>query len=171
MKKQHFYAALCCTVLVAACEKDEPVQSDNTMPADAPTLYVLNEGVNGTGSTLSYGNSVNRTLTLDYFVAQNKRALGDGANDMKRYGGKLYCVMTTSSTVEVMDAASGISLRQIALKANDGAPRQPRSIAFWQGKAYVCSFDNTVVRIDTASLEVEASVSVGRNPDDICAAA
>jgi YVTN family beta-propeller protein len=35
----------------------------------------------------------------------------------------------------------------------------------------VCSFDNTVVRIDTASLEVEASVSVGRNPDDICAAA
>jgi DNA-binding beta-propeller fold protein YncE len=171
MKKKLFYAALCCAVLAAACEKDEPAQIEEKVPVAASEFYVLNEGVNGQSSTLSYYSDADSTLRLDYFVLQNSRALGDGANDLKRYGSKLYCVLTTSSRVEVMDAKSGKSLRQIELKANDGAPRQPRSIAFWQDKAYVCSWDNTVVRIDTASLNVEGEVTVGRNPDDICAAA
>ena len=46
--------------------------------------------------------------------------------------------------------------------------RQPRYIDFYDGKAYVCSFDGTVARIDTASLEIEKVVTCGKNPDGIC---
>ena len=51
---------------------------------------------------------------------------------------------------------------------DNGSSRQPRSIAFDKDKAYVCSFDGTVARIDTTSLEIEAIITAGRNPDDIC---
>jgi DNA-binding beta-propeller fold protein YncE len=69
-----------------------------------------------------------------------------------------------------MDAATAISIRQISLTADNGSGRQPRQITFHKNKAYVCSFDGTVVRIDTASLVVEAIVECGRNPDGICVA-
>ena len=50
----------------------------------------------------------------------------------------------------------------------NGSSRQPRYIAFHKDKAYVCSFDGTVARIDTTSLEIEEYATVGRNPDGIC---
>ena len=50
----------------------------------------------------------------------------------------------------------------------NGNPREPRYIAFHKEKAYVCSYDGTVARIDTASLAIDAMTTVGRNPDGIC---
>ena len=47
---------------------------------------------------------------------------------------------------------------------------QPRSIAAYQDKIYVCCYDGTVCRIDTATLSIEKSIKVGRNPDDIAIA-
>jgi len=46
--------------------------------------------------------------------------------------------------------------------------RQPRYIDFHGGKAYVCSFDGTLAKIDTTTLQVEKLVNCGRNPDGIC---
>lgn len=51
---------------------------------------------------------------------------------------------------------------------DNGSSRQPRAIAFDKDKAYVCSYDGTVARIDTTSLEIEEIVTVGRNAEDIC---
>ena len=94
--------------------------------------------------------------------------MGDTANDMDIYGGKLYVVVNVSSTVEVIDLHTGLSVGQVSFVAEDGSSRQPRAVAFDGGKAYVCSYDGTVARIDTASLQVEALAEVGRNPEDLC---
>ena len=51
---------------------------------------------------------------------------------------------------------------------DNGSSRQPRAITFDSGKAYVCSYDGTVARIDTASLEIDGVAEVGRNPEDLC---
>jgi DNA-binding beta-propeller fold protein YncE len=112
----------------------------------------------------------NKKTYDDIFLLQNKRGLGDIPVDLKIYGSKMYCVVNGSNTVEVMDATTAISIRQISLTADNGIGRQPRQITFHKNKAYVCSFDGTVVRIDTTSLAVEAIVECGRNPDGICVA-
>ncbi len=39
---------------------------------------------------------------------------------------------------------------------------------FIKNKAYVCSYDGTVARIDTTSLSIDVITTVGRNPDNIC---
>lgn len=44
---------------------------------------------------------------------------------------------------------------------------QPRYLAADDGKVYVSYYDGYVARIDTATLEVDAMVKVGRNPEQI----
>ena len=121
-------------------------------------------------STLSCIDFDSRTITSNYFDSINGRGLGDTANDMKLYGSKIWIVVNVSSQVEVVDARSGISMRRISFFTSLGEARQPRYIAFHQNKAYVCSFDGTVARIDTSSLAIEAVTTCGRNPDGIAVA-
>ena len=100
-----------------------------------------------------------KDMNPDFFLSENKRGLGDTANDMKLYGSKLYIVVNVSSQIEVMDAATGKSLKQIPFFAENGTPRQPRYVAFADGNAYVCSFDGTLSRIDTTSLAVTGRIT------------
>ena len=53
----------------------------------------------------------------------------------------------------------------------NGVPSEPRYMTAHGGYVYVCCFDGTVQRIDTLTMEIDASVNVGRNPDGICYAA
>lgn len=132
-------------------------------------MYILNEGLfNLNNSTLARYSFQTRTCSYDYFRALNHRGLGDTANDMDIYGSKLYIVVNVSSTVEVVDLQTGLSIKQIPMLADNGSSRQPRAIAFEEGKAYVCSYDGTVARIDTTSLEIDGITEVGRNPEDLC---
>lgn len=133
-------------------------------------LYVLCDGnYSLNNSTLALFDAGAGRLVKDYFQSVAGRKLGDTGNDLQRYGDKVYIVVTASSQVEVLDARTGEPLKQIPL-FNGAVARQPRYIAFWDSKAYVCSFDGTVARIDTASLQVEAFTRVGRHPDGLAAA-
>lgn len=144
-----------------------PAQNEEV--AGTGALYILCDGnFSLNNSTLAVYDFDNQTFTGDFFQSKNGRKLGDSGNDMQRNGSKLYVIVNGSSQLEVMDARTGKSLRQIPF-FNGSTARQPRSIAFWANKAYVCSFDGSVARIDTASLEVEAFIEVGRNPDGITA--
>jgi len=134
-------------------------------------MYVLSEGLfNMNNSTLGLLNFENSTLNTNFFLYQNNRGLGDTGNDMKSYGGKLWIVVNVSSQVEVVDFKSGVSIKRIPFFSASNVARQPRYIAFSGSKAYVCSFDGTVARIDTTSLNIEAVTTVGRNPDGIAVA-
>ena len=145
----------------------EPMEPDLEMAA----IYVYCEGsYSASNSTIAYYDFDENTWDKDFFFTQNQRGLGASANDFQQYGSKLYCVVTSSNTLEVIDARTGTSIKKISFVNEHGVGRQPRYITFHKEKAYVCSFDNTVARIDTTSMEIEAYAICGRNPDGICVA-
>ena len=169
-----YFLFLLFLMIFPSCDdmKDQdPTQFGQVIEGETTKIMVLSEGLfNMNNSTLSMYNPSTGKIERDYFQAKNKRGLGDTANDMALYGGKLYVVVNVSSQLEVIDAESGKSLQQIPLFDENKIARQPRFITFYENKAYVCSFDGTVVRIDTASLKVDGVVYAGSNPDGISVA-
>ncbi|MDD3430638.1 MAG: hypothetical protein PHF38_01265 [Bacteroidales bacterium] len=159
--------------LITSCELEDQPESTGDLPGltegACRGLWILSEGLmNLNNSTLAYYSFEQKSLNKNMFRLQNKRGLGDTGNDMKAYGSKLYIVMSLSSQIEVLDLQSGLSIKRIPMFDENQRARQPRFIDFLDGKAYVCSFDGSLARIDTISLEVEAYVDCGRNPDGIC---
>lgn len=146
-----------------------PESNGDVFETGTAEMYILSEGLfNQNNSSLARYSFNRQRCTNNYFSANNQRGLGDTANDIAIYGNKIYVVVNVSSTVEVIDFPTGKSIRQISLLRDNGSSRQPRAIAFDKDKAYVCSYDGTVARIDTTSLEIEEIVTVGRNAEDIC---
>ena len=169
-KKIFYYlsllAALFITFTTACSDDDGPIDEEPEQGIEA--LLILSEGTWGSNeSTLSRYDIEMGEIIKDYFRAVNQRGLGDTGNDMIRYGSKIYIVVNGSSIVEVVDAVTGKSLRQIAMKQEDGSAKQPRQIASHDGKVYVTSFDDTVTRIDTVSLQIDGTVEVGLDPEGI----
>lgn len=161
--------------IVAACDdlEDKPYLTPDIVghptETDTEELYILCEGLfNQNNSTLARFSFKKQNLTKNYFRGINHRGLGDTANDLAIYGSKIYIIVNVSSTVEVLDFYTGESLRQISMQTEQGSPRQPRHIAFHKDKAYVCSYDGTISRIDTTSLAIDAITNAGRNPESIC---
>ena len=166
-----FIAILLSTTTSSCTKEPEP---DMEQPADTTTIvtgvYVLNEGIfNANNASLTRVNFEDSTVEKSCFFNANNRGLGDTGSDLAIYGSKMYIVVNVSSQVEVVDATTCKSLRQIPL-FDGNKPRQPRKITFYGSNAFVCSFDGTVAVIDTTSLEVTKFINVGRNPDGITAA-
>ena len=162
-------------LFLAGCDDMEdklPATSTSTdaiTDDDTAEIYILSEGLfNLNNSTLARYSFTSGTFLEDYFTTMNGRGLGDTANDMDIYGSKLYIVVNVSSTVEIVDIGTGLSLAQLSLTDETGSSRQPRAVAFDEGKAYVCSYDGTVARIDTTTMEIDAWATAGRNPEDLC---
>lgn len=157
-----------CAVCAVSCSDDEVKRET---PVVSTGAYVLSEGLFGlNNTTLTYYDFENRTAFTDFFLEVNDRGLGDTGNDLKAYGSKLYAVVNVSSQLEVMDLRSGTSIKKIPMFDEEETPRQPRYIAFHKGYAYVCSFDGTVGRLDTATLVFDKFIQAGRQPDGICVA-
>lgn len=161
------------SVLSGACNEPASRQPATRPGGDAssPTacVYVLCEGLYGMNNARLFSwNMRTGQVEQDAFSKANQRGLGDTGNDLLLYGGKLYVVMSGSNTVEVADAATLRSLRQIPFTNDAGVGRQPRYACAENGKVYVCCFDGSVCRLDTASLEIEATTRAGLNPDGLC---
>ncbi|NDP21932.1 MAG: YncE family protein [Paludibacter sp.] len=140
-------------------------------PSERGRLYLLSEGLfNMNNSTMGLIDFEKKTIQFDYFTTINGRGLGDTANDLKIYSNKLWVVVTVSSQVEVIDLNTGITIRRIEFFDQNKKARQPRFITFYENKAYVCSFDGTVTRIDITTLAIDGVVQCGRNPDGITVA-
>ena len=152
-------------LMILSCKPDPPQPEPEPQPDTyAKGLYILNEGLfQMNNSTLSYYDFTTGEFSENIFLDVNHRGLGDVGNDLKQYGSKLYIVVNNSNIVEVVDATTVQSLKTINLSG-----KQPRQVDFYEGKAYVSCFDGDVVRIDTATLEVDGTVHTGSNPDGIC---
>jgi hypothetical protein len=149
--------------------EDKEHKSNVVTETSVTGIYILSEGLfNLNNSTLAYYNFGEQTLNSDLFLSANGRGLGDTANDMRIYGSKLYIVVNVSSQLEVVDLATGRSIKQIPFFDDAGVARQPRYIDFDGSNAYVSSFDGTLTRIDTTSLNITGMVRCGRNPDRLC---
>jgi YVTN family beta-propeller protein len=172
MIKKFIYPALLFLFLFTSCKKEPgisvTVNTDTTYVSKG--IYVLNEGLfNLNNSTLTYYNFSDSATQTDYFDLQNGRKLGDTGNDIAIYGDKMFVIVNVSGQLEVVNPFTGKSIKQISF-FNGETSRQPRYIAFHENKAFVCSFDGTVAVIDTATLEIEKYITVGRNPDGIAVA-
>lgn len=157
------------SMLLLACKKDKPNEpAENFEVSDG--MVVLCEGLfQQNNSTLSFISNTNGVVDNDLFVSRTNRQLGDTGNDIAKYGGKVYIVVNVSSTIEVVDAKSFDPIKQILML--DGAiSKQPRSISFANGKAYVTCYDGYVDVIDTVSLTVTSRIAVGENPEGLAIA-
>jgi YVTN family beta-propeller protein len=150
------------TVFFACKEPKEETSDDLTFD-----ILILNEGLwNMNNSSITAYNIATKDRIGDYYKhANNNRSLGDMANDILVYGSKVYVVVNGSNQINVIDKKTGISIKQIS-----GTSSQPRCVTSHNGKVYACYFDGSVVKIDTATLQIEATIQVGRNPDGICTA-
>ena len=157
------------SLVLFACKKDKQ-QEPQTVDVFANGLMVLNEGLfQQNNASLSWINFSDDAVNNSIFEQKMNRQLGDTGNDIKRYGSKIYVVVNVSSTIEVFDAKTGISIAHILMNAN-GTPKQPRSIAFANGKGYVTCFDGFVDVIDTTTFSISQRIQVGLNPDHILSA-
>lgn len=130
----------------------------------AKGIYVLNEGSwNMNNSGITYYNLETQTIIEDVFRQVNHRGLGETANDLAVYGNKMYCAVSGSGLIEVMQISDCKSIKQISCIG-----KTPRKLAFHNGKAYVSCHSGEILKIDTASLEIENTWTAGRNPEGIC---
>jgi hypothetical protein len=152
-------------ILVGCKKKNSVFTADDS--ALQHGLLVLNEGLfNLNNASLSWIDLTTTKVTDDFFMQQTSRKLGDTGNDMLRYGDKIYVVVNVSSTIEVIHAKNGKSLKQISMQEN-GIAKQPRNLAYYGGNIFVSCFDGYVDVLDTSSLTLTKRIKVGDNPEQL----
>ncbi len=179
-------AAPCLAVLIlgSACRREEPiVPSTSTGVTDASAgpvrgFFLLNEGNMGSNkASLDYFDYSTGVYTRNIYAERNPgvvKELGDVGNDLGIYGSKLYAVVNCSHFVEVMDRRTARHIAQISVP-------NCRYIVFDRGYAYVSSYAGPVrtdpnarlgyvAKIDTATLQVVDTCTVGYQPEEMAVA-
>lgn len=160
--KKCYLLMMAAALVMCGCKKDNP-QPEPT-EAEIPA-YVLNEGTWGSNNAeISLLDLASGEINTHWFSEANGRGLGDVAQDLIHYGGKLYVTVYMSNTIEVIDPATGKSIKQI-----DMGERGPRYLTAAGNKVFVSCYDKSLVRIDTASLAIDATCRLsGMQPEQLC---
>ncbi|MCC8408047.1 YncE family protein [Mucilaginibacter sp. UR6-1] len=155
------------SLFAASCSKDD---ENPTSTSIGNGVFIVNQGsFNASNASLTFYNTDTKKVIADIFSAVNGSGLGSVANDAAIYGSKMYITVNVSSTLEIINPKDGKLIKHIDMK-NGSVNRQPRYVAFYKNKAYITSYDNTVAVLDTASLEIEKFITVGRNPEQMAIA-
>lgn len=153
-------------LVLFSCKKETKPSSHETH-ALSKGMLVLNEGLfQMNNASMTWVDWNTGSSNGNFFFQKANRDLGDTGNDMKRYGGKIYITVSVSSTIEVLDAFSGASIRHISMQ-HGGQAKQPRNMACSHGYVWITCFDGYVDVLDTNTLEVVKRIPVGRNPEDL----
>lgn len=165
------------TLVLCSCRKDIdelPVESFNFREG----FYLLNEGnMSMNKASLDFYNYHTGVYERDVYRRANPDVvlgLGDVGNDVQLYGSKLYVIVNASNKIEVLDAHTAKRIKQIDLI-------NCRYITFHEDKVYASSYNaeigldsnspqGKVVEIDTLTLNITRTVSVGRQPDGVAVA-
>lgn len=133
--------------------------------------WILSEGYAGSNnSEMAWFDVATEEIAKKQFIAKNGKSLGDTGNAMKMYGSKMYAVISGpgfgtdtpegTSYIEVIDPANGESIKRVQFTNAAGVAAKPRNIIFEGSKAYISSYSNEVVRLDTATLELDAHATL-----------
>jgi YVTN family beta-propeller protein len=181
LKLNAIFIALALLTVLASCHKDQMAPNSNTPPVGQNGIYILNQG-DGYGSsikynsTLTYYNYVPKTLVLDKYSAANGESIGALGNDIELYGSKMYLIASVSSVIDILDPKTSKLIKQDSLVNDNIAPsfymhfKEPRSIAFYKGNAFITTYDGTVAVMDTASLAITKYIPVGHYPEGLVVA-
>jgi len=160
--KRLWTLAFSASLLIAGCSKNDTPAPNNTAAKPLNNgLYVLNEGNSNNATELTYYDSITNTATTDIYKNVNGTQLGEYGNDILIYGSKLYIVMNGSNNVTAIDKRTTKLTKQIF--ATDGASWQPRYAIPYNGKILVSAWDGTLSVIDTASLNITNTITIGSN--------
>lgn len=169
--------------ILSSCREDEHiVVSDVQIIRDKidpnskiAGMYLVNEGNMGSNKcTLDFLDYTEGIYMRNIYPERNPtvvKELGDVGNDVQIYGNKLYIIVNCSNKVEVLDARTGVRIKQIDIP-------NCRYICFRREHAYVSSYVagvlidpnaplGAVFKIDTASLQVVDKVTVGYQPEEM----
>jgi YVTN family beta-propeller protein len=164
IKLNYILVALAFVTVLASCHKDKTNPTPDTPTAERAGIYILNQGGAGKGnSTLTYYNYSTKALTPDIFSLTNSSPLGDTGNDMGIYGSKLYLIVNISNTIFITNKTNSKVIKQITLD-------EPRSVVFYKANAFVTSYNGTVSVIDTATMAITKTITVGPNPEQMAIA-
>lgn len=156
------------TLFLVSCSSDD--DDDILNMADSNVgIFVLNSGSMSRNNASLTFYDLERNKSLDnVFKRTNNKSLGDTGQDLLIYQDKMYIAVYGSNVIYVTDKY-GKELGQIQ-PVRDGQPQSPRSLTAYNGKIYVTLFDGYLAKIDPTTLEIEAQVKVGRNPESVKAA-
>ncbi|MGV8879122.1 MAG: DUF5074 domain-containing protein [Sphingobacteriaceae bacterium] len=157
-----------CFALITSCKKDKK-EDQKPIPEVTAGVYVLNQGgISHNSSSLTYYDFKGKSVLPNIFAAvnPNQEALGDVGQDLQIYGSKMYIIVNVSSKIEVVDAKSAKSIKTIPMGTAPNL-KSPRYLAFHQNKAFISATDGTVSVLDTATLIIEKTINVGRNPEQM----
>lgn len=152
---------------IISCKKEISAPLDGTDDTLKNGLLVLNDGLfQLNNSSMSWVDLSTGSVNNQIFEERTGRQLGDTGNDMIIYGSKLYIVTSVSSTLEVLNAKTLSSIKQLSIVEN-GTAQQPQNITAINGEIYISTFGGKVWCIDTTTFEVKTKIQVGLNPDRI----
>lgn len=150
-----------------SCDDDEDMPWNNGATVGLPKYraFLLTEGNMGhNDSHLFFIDPEQDTINVhDIYTAQNKLALGDTGNDMITYNGDIYVVMNVSKVLRHLNGA-GLAVDSFSHFKYLG---EPRYIAENKGKLYVSCYGGYVARFDAKTLQIEDSVKVDANPEEL----
>ena len=166
---------------LAGCRTVDPVIPSDPTPVgsgdagDIFGFFLLNEGNMGSNKcTLDFYDYATGIYSKNIFPERNPeivQELGDVGNDMAIYGSRLWVVVNCSNLVEVIDVRTGWHIEQISIP-------NCRYITFKDQYAYVSSYAGPVeidpnsrlgyvAKIDTSSLEIIDTCTVGYQPEEM----
>ena len=167
MKKSIYYALAITSLLFTSCSNDDGSnikEPDITTPSG--NTYILTQGnfynnIEGGLDVLDYNNG----LSASVFKTVNRRSLGDTPQCGVAYKGNIYIGVAESNTIEIIDAETYTSKKQIQLSQTDGYGSTPRSMVASGDYVYVSMFSGHVARLNVNTFEFDDVVAVGPNPD------
>jgi hypothetical protein len=157
------------TVKVAGLA-DVKIEVTQSKALETVGLYILSEGSWGQGNAEIFYYDLKTEQITKKFSELNGKSIGDGVNSLALYGSKLYCTVSggTEGYVEVINPETGVSIKRVPV-VKDGTNASPRNIIFHEGKAYVTTYSSSVVRIDTALLNIDGTAELsGNRSEGIC---
>lgn len=163
-------------MLVVACEST-PLPNIEPTPTALRGVFILNQGgFNQNDASLSFYDPEERSVAPVVLNNPDKPSesepLGDLGQDMLLYGNKLYISVNGSSYIRVLNVENKQTIAKIRMEDAERRPLSPRYLAAYDGKIYVtCWTDNSLVRIDTTSLAIDGSLTVGSYPEGLAACA
>ena len=161
IKLNYLFIALAFAAVLASCHKDKTAPTPDTPTAQRAGIYILNQGgIGKNNSTLTYYDYSTKTLTADLYTTANTSKLGDTGNDLGVYGSQMFIVVNNSNVVTIANAKTAKLKKQITLN-------QPRSVVFYKSNAFVTSYSGTVSVIDTMSLTITKTITVGNDPEQM----
>lgn len=180
MKKQvsNFALFALLAFILVSCSDDKNETPSYIAPSTPTTptfqksgAFVLNEGeFNGNNSKLDYYNPSKYELSTNIFETQNKESkliLGDGAQDILVYEDKMYITVTNSNTIYITDLAGKVIKTH---NLSNQAYKSPRSIAAHNAYIYISCYSGHVIKIDSNTSEISASIAIDAYPEQLTVA-